>query len=125
MSGTEVAGLPEGGPADLGRVKAHLAITDTKDDTRLEFIIDAVNSLVRTWRCAEDSAAPLTPVEDRVWKAATVEGCTLLTARLFRRKNSPSGVEAFTDLGPVYVRRQDPDVAMYLGLGDYAPPAVG
>lgn len=125
MSGTEVAGLPTGGPADLDRVKSHLSITDTRDDTRLGEIVAAVNSLVRTWRCAEDSSAPDTPVEDRQWKGATVEGCTLLVARLFRRKNSPAGVEAFTDLGPVYVRRQDPDVAMYLGLGDWSGPVIG
>lgn len=125
MSATEVAGLPAGGPADLDRVKAHLSITDTKDDERLGQIVAAVNSMVRTWRCAEDSSAPDTPVENRVWKSATVEGCTLLTARLFRRKNSPAGVEAFTESGPVYVRRQDPDVAMYLGLGDWAPPMIG
>ena len=48
----------------------------------------------------------------------------MLAARLFRRRNSPGGVEAFTD-GAVYVARTDPDVAALLSIGPYKPPQVG
>lgn len=119
MSGSEVAGLPEGGPATTDRVKVHLKITDTDDDARLDDIVAAVNAAVRTWRCALDS------VGETTWNPRTTEGATLLAARLFRRKNSPSGVEAFGEQGPVYVQRQDPDVAMLLQLGAWAGPVLG
>lgn len=125
MAGAEVAGLPEEGPATVPNVKAHLKIADTADDARLGQIVAAVNAAVRTWTCALDSSAPDTPVGDRVWNARTSEGATLLSARLFRRKNSPSGVEAFGELGPVYVQRNDPDVAMLLRLGSWSGPEVG
>lgn len=125
MAGAEVAGLPEEGPATVPLVKTHLKISDTDDDERLGQITAAVNAAVRTWPCAEDSSAPDTPVGERVWNARTSEGATLLSARLFRRKNSPAGVEAFGELGPVYVQRNDPDVAMLLNLGTYALPELG
>lgn len=125
MSGSEVAGLPAAGPATTALVKAHLKITDAVDDERLDAITAAVNAAVRTWPCSLDSSAPDTEEEDRVWSARTVEGAVLLSARVFRRKNSPAGVEAFGDLGPVYVQRNDPDVAMLLRLGSWSGPEVG
>ena len=52
-------------------------------------------------------------------------GATMLAARLYRRRNSPEGVATFTAEGAVYVQRNDPDVALLLGIGSYAPPVVG
>jgi hypothetical protein len=52
-------------------------------------------------------------------------GATMLAARLYRRRNSPEGVASFAADGAVYVQRNDPDVAMLLGIGAYAPPVVG
>lgn len=47
-------------------------------------------------------------------------GLVMLTARLVRRRNSPGGIEGFgSDGGSAYVRRNDPDVAMLLGLDTY------
>jgi hypothetical protein len=40
-------------------------------------------------------------------------------------QQSPEGVATFTADGAVYVQRNDPDVAMLLGIGAYAPPVVG
>jgi hypothetical protein len=57
--------------------------------------------------------------------AARALGATMLAARLYRRRNSPEGVATFTADGAVYVQRNDPDVAMLLGIGAYAPPVVG
>ena len=46
--------------------------------------------------------------------------------RLYRRRNSPAGVESFSDIGgAVYVQRNDPDIAMMLGIGTYARPVIG
>lgn len=59
------------------------------------------------------------------WSESTALAATMLAARLVRRRNSPAGVEAFTDTGAVYVSRYDADVALMLRMGDYAAPKVG
>jgi hypothetical protein len=53
--------------------------------------------------------------------ADIVLGANMLVSRLWQRRNSPLGFEAIADQGAVYVSRNDPDVAMLLGLGPYAP----
>lgn len=116
---TELVGLPEGGPTSLPAVKAQLSITDAGDDTELTSIVDAVNNEVRTWSISQDA------VGQPEWPARIVQGCTMLAARLFRRKGSPAGVEAFGSLGGAYVMRTDPDIAMLLKLGTWARPQVG
>ncbi len=116
-----MVGLPEGGPTTLALVKGHLSITDNRDDTRLDPIVNAVNRVVRSWPVSEAA------VGEADWSEASdiVEGATMLAARLHRRKGSPAGVEAFGSNGAVYVMRNDPDVAMLLQLGPWAPPSVG
>lgn len=88
--------------ADLG---------DADKLARLDPIVAAVNVLV--------PRMATTPAE-----ACTV-GATMLAARLWRRRNSPEGVATFTADGAMYVQRNDPDIAMLLGIGAYAPPVVG
>jgi hypothetical protein len=78
---------------------------------RLGATIAAVNELVPRMATTPRSAQTL--------------GAMMLAARLYRRRNSPEGVATFTSDGAVYVQRNDPDVAMLLGLGSYAPPVVG
>lgn len=119
MPGQEWPDLPLGGPATLANVKVQLAITDDKDDERLEFIVDAVNSQVRTWPVAESATGA-----DQ-WPVRVQLGAVMLCTRLFRRKNSPAGVESFGSNGAVYVQRNDPDIAMLLGLGNWSAPQVG
>lgn len=116
-----VAVLPPDGPATVPGVKAHLGITDDRDDTRLAAVVAAVNARVVTWPCAQVAVN----LADWSTASAVVEGANMLAARLFRRKNSPAGVEAFGADGAVYVMRNDPDVAMLLGLGPWQGPAVG
>jgi hypothetical protein len=125
-----LVGLPPGGPTTVADVKAQLAIAtdDTRDDTRLGAIVDAVNSMVRTWRvsvAAVDDDQVLDVVVDPAWPYRVVYGSTLLAARYYRRKNSPAGVEAMGAAGAVYVMRTDPDVAQLLQLGTHSPPTVG
>src|SRR5882757_9229285 len=60
-----------------------------------------------------------------LWDDAVTRGAIMLGARLFARRNSPTGVAAFSDAGPAYVARWDPDVERLLRIGMYAPPRVG
>lgn len=116
---TEWPDLPPEGPATLPNVKVQLDIDDDDDDERLTFIIDAVNSQVRTWPVSESGSGA-----DQ-WPVRVQLGAVMLCCRLFRRKNSPAGVEAFGSQGAVYVQRNDPDIAMLLGIGSWSAPAVG
>jgi hypothetical protein len=59
---------------------------------------------------------------DGNWTASTSLGAKMLGARLYRRRNSPNGVEAFTDQGAAYVVRYDSDVTRLLRLNG---PQVG
>jgi hypothetical protein len=113
--------VPANGPATLAGVKAYLGITDDRSDTPLTSLVRAVNVLVRTWPCCvkADGVADWT-VED---VADLVLGANMLVARLWQRRNSPLGFEAIADQGAAYVSRNDPDVAMLLGLGGWQPLA--
>lgn len=113
--------LPAAGPGSVDDVKAHLHIApaDDTDDVALDVIVGAVASVIRTLPVAADaSALP-------EWPGYITYGATLLAARLFRRRNSPAGVESFGEFGAVYVMRNDPDIAMMLRLGSWARPGVG
>lgn len=117
----EVVGLPAGGPTSVPMVREQLdmAEADVRDDEQLTLIVAAVNSEVRTWSIAADA------VDAAEWPERIEHGCTMLAARLHRRKGSPAGVEAFGSLGAAYVMRTDPDIAMLLKLGSWSRPQVG
>lgn len=122
---TEVPGLPATGPVTLATVKAELQYTstDAPRDARLQLRVDAVNAFVRSLPVASDSLTYGTPPP--AWPSYVTLGGTMLATRLWRRKDSPSGVETFTDQGAVYVSRNDPDVAQLLRIGSYTAPQVG
>lgn len=113
---------PDTGPATLDAVKLQLQLDDTVDDVFVTSCVDATNALVRTMRVAQ--LPDVVDVEPE-WPAYVVRGANMLAARLVRRRNSPSGVEALTDQGAAYVSRNDPDIAQLLQLGSYAKPSVG
>lgn len=77
----------------------------------------AVNAVVRRFLTVPADAQP--------WPSDQVVGSVMLAGRLHTRRNSPAGVATFGAEGAVYVQRNDPDVAMLLGLGPYSPLAVG
>ena len=111
--------FPQGNPVTLPAVKSWLTLTRDGDDATLTTIVAAVNGFVLGL-----------PVADRsrgldAWPSEVQLGGVMLAARLYRRRNTPGGVEAVTDAGIAYVRRNDPDIAMLLQLGDEARPAVG
>lgn len=93
-------------------VESYLRLTPNRETTELQTVVDAVNTLVSRWCDNQDT-------EDiRL-------GALMLAARVFRRRNSPAGVESLGEMGPVYVARRDPDLAMLLGLDTWAMPKVG
>lgn len=112
--------IPAGGPSTVEAVKTHLTIADDLDDAYIASIVAAVNTRVLSWPVAADAEAAADWDEPEV--AHIVTGANMLAARLVRRRNSPDGVAAFGELGPVYVQRSDPDVAMLLKLGQYKKP---
>lgn len=125
MGRTEVAGLPAGGPATLAGARLALGIMDpddVRDDARIEAKVNAANRFVRSQRCA----VPAIGLDDWSTLADVTEGANMLVARLFRRKNSPAGVETIgPDGSAAYVARNDPDVSMLLQLGTWRGPQLG
>ena len=113
---------PVAEPTDTEAVKAYLSLDDTGDDDLLDKVCAAVNVFVRrTEKARRLGLVDPEPVPND-WPGDITQGSTMLAARLHRRKNSPNGVEAFAVGGPVYVRRNDPDIAMMLDLD---APMVG
>lgn len=98
-------------------VKAWLRVRDEVDDDLLAQVVAATNAWVAGLPVVTSS--PATP-----WPDDVRLGATMLAARLYRRRNTPSGVESFTDQ-VVYLPRRDADVDMLLHIGFYALPAVG
>lgn len=123
---TEVPGLPATGPTTLDAVNVELGYVTGANparDTRVTSRVQAVNAMVRDLPVASDALTYGTPAP--AWPPYITLGSTMLAMRLWRRKDSPSGVEAFTDQGAVYVSRNDPDVAQLLRIGTYTRPVVG
>lgn len=116
---SELVGLPVGGPTSGPLIKAWVKLTDADDDALLAELADAVNSQVRCWRVSQAA------VDQAEWPGRIIRGATMLGGRLYRRRNSPSGVEAFGSEGAVYVQRVDPDIAQLLQLGPYQPLTLG
>lgn len=112
--------LPVGGPATVEGVKDVGKISGAHDDD-VARIVEAVNASVRRFPCCQ----PAIGADDWTGFPDVVEGANMLGVRLWRRKDTPGGVEVYGEFGIAYVRRLDPDVAMLLSLGDWAKPAVG
>jgi hypothetical protein len=110
--------LPADGPATVEGVKAVGAIPAAYD-VQVGRIVDAVNASVRKFPVCQASIG----ADD--WPADVVEGANMLGVRLWRRKDTPGGVEVYGEFGIAYVRHLDPDVAMLLQLGDWSKPSVG
>ena len=105
VSSESVSGWLRAQPATGGTAAAATAAD-------IEHAVAAVNSwMVRTFG---GRVTPADGAEDT--QAHQALGALMLAARLVRRRNSPEGVQAVTELGPVYVSRNDPDVALLLGL---------
>lgn len=126
---TDPEPLPAGGPATLAGVKVELGIdpADVRSDPQLSAAVAAVNAQV-TGHGDTAQAWPVTiPARGAAdWTgpelADLVLGANRLAVRLHQRRNSPLGFETAGGELPVYVMRNDPDLAMLLGLGHWQPP---
>lgn len=100
-------------PITLQDVTNHLGTS--RPDENLNSVIAAAVAMVEEWKGQEIADWP------ESWRLGTI----MLIARFDRRRNSPSGVDTVTEMGPVYVSRRDPDVAQLLEIGNWAKPVVG
>lgn len=107
-------------------VKLWLNLSDDVDDQLVDACVAAANAFVASipYLNPPTVTPPIDPPVEPVVDPQTAQGATMLAARLYRRRNSPGGVEAYTDAA-VYVARTDPDVALLLKLGPNKPPQVG
>jgi hypothetical protein len=110
-------------------VKEQLRIddADTDDDALIARAIGSAE--VETQRARRDQYQPADPPTDPPSTSyqpdgEVYQGAVMLAARLVRRRNSPAGIETFTD-SVAYVSRWDPDIQRALRQGAYAWPAVG
>jgi hypothetical protein len=105
-------------------VKAWLRLPadDATDDDLIGSCVAATNA----WVAATAYVTGLDPVTwpGGEWPPDVTLGATMLAARLYRRRNTPAGIEAIAD-GAVYVPRRDSDVDSMLHMGAWAPPRVG
>lgn len=97
--------------AYLGNYGEHLAAEE------VAAVVAAVEALVIDYHGALEDGAE--------WSGSIRLGALMLGARLYRRRNSPAGVESMGELGPVYVSRNDPDLSQLLGFGRWAKPRIG
>lgn len=94
-----------------------LPVADVEDDDLLDIIAVSVTSLI-------EDLPDVRRREDLTWSDATHLAALMLGARLYRRRNSPAGVEAFTAQGVAYVARYDPDIARILRVDGFTKPKV-
>ncbi|MBM7052221.1 hypothetical protein [Rothia sp. ZJ1223] len=87
-------------------------------DEHLTHVTEAVNTYV-------DSLPSIDRNESNEWAQTTVLGAKMLAARLYKRRNSPNGVEAFNEVGATYVSRYDSDIARMLHIEAFRKPRVG
>jgi len=115
---------------------AWLSVADVKEQLRLPAADTGDDDLVT--RCAAavepqvERARPdgwPAPAPDMIQPpytpdAETYQAAVMLAARLFRRRNSPGGIESFGE-SVTYVSRYDPEIARALRTGLWALPGVG
>lgn len=93
------------------------------DDPTLAECVAATNAwAARIPYVADQMPADGDTGEPAPWPEDVTTGAIMLAARLYRRRNTPGGIEAGTDGGAVYVPRRDADVSTLLHLG---APEVG
>lgn len=110
---------------DVAAVTDWLRLTVPGDVALLTPICAAVVSFIDSLPDVPRSAPPADLGTLGDWAPQTELAALMLAGRLYRRRNSPAGIEAFTDTGAAYVSRTDPDVARMLRIDGYARPQVG
>lgn len=96
---------------------AGITVIGSQEQTILPLIVNAVNVYV-------DSLPHIDREDTGVWAATTHLGAILLAARLYRRKNSPGGIESVGD-SMSYIARYDSDISRLLNIDTFRKPVVG
>jgi hypothetical protein len=101
---------------DPAAVESWLGLPSGHDATTLTLACAAAEAMVNRlpWLAGVDP-----------WPGDVNLAAIQLAGRLYRRRNTPSGVEPFGDVSAVYVARTDPDIARALRIGAHSMPAVG
>lgn len=104
---------------DSDRVRLWLNLNATDDPDLVAAVVEAANSV--TARYVGEVSAETIPSESDASLAAT-----MLAARLYRRRNSPEGVQGVTPDGlAIGIVRSDPDIARLLRIDQFSTPQVG
>ena len=82
------------------------------DGDHMALVVESVNAQVDVWH-------------GQPWPAGVKYGAIMFAARLYRRRNSVNGVEAFSDMGASYVSRFDADLDRQLLINAWTPPRIG
>lgn len=82
-------------------------------------IVAAVNAFVSDLPVVQHLGA------GEAWPKSVELGAIMLAARLAKRRNSPNGIEAATDMNVTYTARYDSDISRLLQLDKFQAPAVG
>lgn len=85
----------------------------------LDNVVAAVNGFVSGLPVVQNIA------EGAAWPGGVQLGAVMLAARLMKRRNSPNGIEAATDMNVTYTARYDSDISRLLQLDGFQAPAVG
>ena len=102
-------------------VKAWLKITDSADDELIGWSLSATLAHVRRLPFIYRQPDPDDP---ETWEGDARLGTLMLTARTFRRRNTPGGLEAIADQ-IAYTPQYDPDIERLLRVGKRSAPGVG
>lgn len=118
-------------PPQLDDLKAELRIdrSDTRDDERLQVVLDAAVAHVEEHRAGDfaffgtetNSAGAALPAPDHDFHLGTVR----LAVRWHTLRRSPDGLVDAGDLGTVRVPPVPADIERMLGLGRFRRPLVG
>lgn len=103
-----------------------IAPADDTENEMIDLYVAAINPLVRGLAVCDKANTDPAPDD---WSGADlgdiVLGANMLCARVYRRKDSPAGLAAMGAGAPVYIERNDPDVAQLLQIGSYSGASVG
>lgn len=94
-----------------------ITVIGNQEQTVLPLIVDAVNHYV-------ESLPHIDRDDYGMWAATTRLGAIMLAARLYRRKNSPGGIESVGD-SMSYIARYDSDISRLLNTDTFRKPVVG
>lgn len=110
-------------PPDLDELKLDMKITDTRDDARLQQVLDASVAFVEkihagTWAFGDQlSELDDPPADVRL-------GTLRLAGRWHLRRRSPDGLISAGDLGTTRVTSFDADIDRMLRIGRYRKSVI-